>query len=96
VTCPKLLPSDMPMRLARFDIPFKHPEWISSPKLDGFRAVPYVEAGACRLVSRNRNAFRTLEPVAQASGEQLARPRRHPRRRDRGFRAGRLCHVLRS
>jgi len=35
-------------------------------KMDGFRALAYVEDGACRLVSRNRNAFKTFEPLAQA------------------------------
>jgi hypothetical protein len=39
------------MPLARFDTPFEHP--IFEPKLDGFRALAYVEGGACRLVSRN-------------------------------------------
>jgi ATP-dependent DNA ligase len=36
------------MPLARFDSPFEHPDWIFEPKLDGFRAVAYVEGGACR------------------------------------------------
>jgi bifunctional non-homologous end joining protein LigD len=48
------------MPLARFDAPFEHPSWIFEPKLDGFRAVAYVESGACRLVSRNRNAFKNI------------------------------------
>jgi bifunctional non-homologous end joining protein LigD len=59
------------MPLARFDAPFEHPDWIFEPKLDGFRAVAYVEGGACRLVSRNRNAFKTFEPLAQAIGQEL-------------------------
>jgi len=46
-----------PMPLARFDAPFEHPDWIFEPKLDGFRAVAYLEDGACRLVSRNGNAL---------------------------------------
>ena len=54
------------MPLARFDRPFEHPDWIFEPKMDGFRAVAYVEGGTCRLVSRNHNAFKTLEPLAQA------------------------------
>src|SRR6516164_2311186 len=33
------------MPLARFDRPFKHPDWIFEPKMDGFRAVAYVEGG---------------------------------------------------
>ena len=66
------LPRVTPMPLARFDVPFEHPEWIFEPKMDGFRAVAYIEGGACRLVSRNRNAFRTFEPLAQAIAQQLA------------------------
>jgi hypothetical protein len=61
------------MPLARFDAPFEHPDWIFEPKLDGFRAVAYIEGGACRLVSRNRNAFKTFEPLAQAIAQELAR-----------------------
>ena len=57
-----------PMPLARFDAPFEHPDWIFEPKMDRFRAVAYVEGGACRLVSRKRNAFKTFEPLAQAIG----------------------------
>jgi bifunctional non-homologous end joining protein LigD len=60
------------MPLARFDAPFEHPDWIFEPKLDGFRAVAYVEGGACRLVSRNRNAFMTFEPLAQAIAQELS------------------------
>jgi ATP-dependent DNA ligase len=56
-----LLPSVAPMPLAR-DTPFDHPDWIFEPKLDGFRAIAYGEDGACRLVSRNRNVFKTFEP----------------------------------
>jgi hypothetical protein len=52
------------MLLAHLDAPFEHPDWIFEPKMDGFRAVAYVEGGTCRLVSRNRNAFKTLEPLA--------------------------------
>jgi bifunctional non-homologous end joining protein LigD len=60
------------MPLARFDAPFEHQDWIFEPKLDGFRAVAYVENGACRLVSRNRNAFKTFVELAQAIGEELS------------------------
>jgi hypothetical protein len=37
------------MPLARLATPFDHPDWIFEPKMDGFRAVAYVEGGACRL-----------------------------------------------
>ena len=60
------------MPLAHFDAPFEHPDWIFEPKLDGFRAVAYVEGGTCRLVSRNGNAFKTFEPLAQAIAQDLS------------------------
>src|SRR5262245_34746165 len=60
------------MALARFDMAFELPGWIFEPKLDGFRTLAYVEAGACRLVSRNWNAFQTFEPLAQAIAQELA------------------------
>ena len=60
------------MPLARFDAPFEHPDWIFEPKTDGFRAVAHVEGGICRLVSRNRNAFKTFEPLEQAIGQELS------------------------
>jgi bifunctional non-homologous end joining protein LigD len=60
------------MPLARLNAPFDLPDWIFEPKLDGFRAVAYVEAGSCRLVSRNRNAFKTFVELAQAIGEELS------------------------
>jgi hypothetical protein len=60
------------MPLARLDAPFEHPDWIFEPKMDGFRAVAYVEGGACRFVSRNRNAFKTFEPLAQAIALDLS------------------------
>ena len=67
------LPHVTPMPLARFDAPFDHPDWIFEPKMDGFRAVAYVEGGACRLVSRNRNAFKAFEPLAQAGQDLFGR-----------------------
>ena len=59
------------MPLARFDAPFEHQDWIFEPKLDGFRAVAYVENGACQLVSRNlrsRHSSRWRRPSARSSG----------------------------
>jgi ATP-dependent DNA ligase len=46
------------MPLARFDSPFEHPDLIFEPKLDGFRAVAYIEGGACRPISRNPNSLK--------------------------------------
>jgi hypothetical protein len=83
------------MPMARFDSPFEHPDWIFEPKLDGFRAVAYVEGGTGRLVSRNRNAFKTFEPLAQAIGQELSGRSAILDRRDRVSRAGRPSDVLR-
>jgi bifunctional non-homologous end joining protein LigD len=60
------------MPLARLHAPFEHPDWIFEPKLDGFRALAYIEDGACRLVSRKVNVFKTFGPLAAAIGEDLA------------------------
>jgi ATP-dependent DNA ligase len=49
-----------------------HPDWIFEPKLDGFRSVAYVEGGACRLVSRNRNTFKTFVQLAEAISQELS------------------------
>jgi hypothetical protein len=59
------------MPLARLHAPFDHPDWIFEPKLDGFRAVAYIEGGTCRLVSRNRNVFKTFGPLAQTMAADL-------------------------
>jgi hypothetical protein len=48
------------MPLARLAAPFDHPDFIFEPKMDSFRAIAYVEAGACRLVSRNGNSSLSL------------------------------------
>jgi hypothetical protein len=40
--------------------------------LDGFRAVAYIENGACQ--SRNRNAFKTFVDLERAIGEELSGP----------------------
>ena len=54
------LPRFDPMPLVRLRAPFDHEDWIFGPKIDGFRALAHIEDSQCRLVSRNRNAFRTL------------------------------------
>jgi hypothetical protein len=71
------------MPLARLEVPFDHPDWIFEPKLDGFRAVAYVDSGTCRLVSRNRNAFK---PSTHWQRRSVVRPGPDGRRHD--------CHSL--
>jgi bifunctional non-homologous end joining protein LigD len=40
--------------------------------LDGFRALAYLEEGACRLVSRHGNQFRMAATLAAAIARDLA------------------------
>jgi bifunctional non-homologous end joining protein LigD len=60
------------MPLARLHAPFDHPDWIFEPKLDGFRAVAYVENGAARLVSRKANTYRSFPLLTAAIGTALS------------------------
>ena len=48
------------MPLARLAEPFDHPDWLFEVKYDGFRALAHLEGGILRLVSRNRNAFKSF------------------------------------
>ena len=60
------------MPLARLHAPFDHPAWIFEPKLDGFRAVAYIENGTARLVSRKRNAYKSFPALTAALAVSLA------------------------
>ena len=46
-----MLPKLEPMLLTRRPQPFDHAEWMFELKLDGFRALAYLESGGGRLVS---------------------------------------------
>jgi bifunctional non-homologous end joining protein LigD len=60
------------MPLARLHAPFDHPAWVFELKLDGFRAVAYVENGAAaRLVSRNLNVYKSFPPLTQSISAAL-------------------------
>jgi bifunctional non-homologous end joining protein LigD len=48
------------MPLARLSEPFDHPDWQFELKYDGFRALAHFENGTVRLVSRNRNVFKSF------------------------------------
>lgn len=52
------------MRLTRRPEPFNHSEWIFELKLDGFRALAYLDNDQCRLVSRNGNTFVSFRDLA--------------------------------
>lgn len=40
-------------------------------KLDGFRALAYVDAGECRLVSRKKHTYKSFQPLCAAIAEGL-------------------------
>jgi bifunctional non-homologous end joining protein LigD len=54
------------MPLQKRPSPFNHPEWIFELKYDGFRALAYIEAGECRLFSRNGNQFKSFQSLSLA------------------------------
>ena len=60
-----------PLRLAQREDPFDDPEWVFELKHDGFRALAYVEAGTCHLVSRNRHRFTEFESLGHSIVESL-------------------------
>jgi bifunctional non-homologous end joining protein LigD len=53
------------MRLLRIPEPFDHPAFIFEPKIDGFRALAYVERHHCRLVSRTGHIFTGWPQLAE-------------------------------
>ena len=61
------LPKVMPRRAAAFD----NPDYLYDLKYDGFRALLEIDSGEARLVSRNRNRFRHLDPLAAALAKRL-------------------------
>jgi bifunctional non-homologous end joining protein LigD len=64
-----VLPKIQPKRLSRIAKPFNDPEYLFELNHDGFRAIAYIEAGECKLVSRISNQFKSFgslkEPLAK-------------------------------
>ncbi len=65
------LPLFHPMPLGRTRNPFCHPEWLFEVKWDGFRALAYVHGGACRLISRNGNVFKSYPALPESLSAEL-------------------------
>src|SRR5215470_1170361 len=59
------------MRLSRRPEPFDSEEFLYELKIDGFRALAYIENRQCDLVSRNGDTFRNFKHLAGWSGENL-------------------------
>jgi len=65
------LPRFQPIARKRKLQPFDHPDWVFELKFDGFRAIVEVEYGKCRLVSRNRNEFKSFASLNQSIAREL-------------------------
>jgi len=61
-----LLPIFQTMPLGRAREPFSHPDWIFEVKWDGFRSLIRIEQGACKLVSRKGNEFKSFSVLSKA------------------------------
>ena len=66
-----MLPVVRPQPLVRIPEPFNDEAWGWELKLDGFRALAYIENGACRLVSRNGYSYKRFEPLRAALVREL-------------------------
>ena len=51
---------------------FDHADWVFELKHDGFRALAYVDAARCRLVSRNQHLFDEFKALATAIAKVLS------------------------
>ena len=65
------LPARRPQPLVRIPEAFNDPAWLWELKLDGFRALAYVEGGVCRLVSRHGHTYRSFDPLRAGLGRDL-------------------------
>jgi bifunctional non-homologous end joining protein LigD len=67
-----MLPRNLrPIRLSRRSEPFNSERHIFELKIDGFRALAYLEAGKGQLVSRNGNVFHGFAELATWIAEHL-------------------------
>jgi bifunctional non-homologous end joining protein LigD len=69
-----VLPRFEPMPLAVLRHPIDHPEWSFELNYDDFRALAYIEAGECRLVSRKGNTYRSFAQLASTLAAKVAGP----------------------
>jgi bifunctional non-homologous end joining protein LigD len=61
-----LVPLFQPLTLGRAPAPFSHPDWLFEVKWDGFRSLVRIEHGKCRLISRNRNEFKSFRVLNES------------------------------
>ena len=66
-----VLPKVTPLVLKRRADAFDNPDYLYELKYDGFRALLEIDGNGARLVSRNRNRFKHLDPLAAALAKRL-------------------------
>ncbi len=59
-----MLPTFQPLPVLPRPRPFDDSEWLFELKYDGFRALAYLDRGACRLISRNGHPFASFAELA--------------------------------
>jgi bifunctional non-homologous end joining protein LigD len=64
----------LPMRLSRRAQPFDSEDFIFELKIDGWRALAFIESGECKLVSRNGNTLRGFRVLSTAIAKRLKVP----------------------
>src|SRR5207248_7071908 len=65
------LPPFQPLPLNRARAPFSDPDWIFEVKWDGFRSLLYSDGDGVRLVSRNRNTFKSFPGICEGLARDL-------------------------
>jgi bifunctional non-homologous end joining protein LigD len=50
-------------QLTLFRVPFDDPDFLFELKVDGFRALAYIDDGVCELVSRRRNPYKSFKDL---------------------------------
>jgi bifunctional non-homologous end joining protein LigD len=60
-----------PMLATLAKVPFSHPDWVFEPKLDGLRAIAFIQDGKSKLISRNgRDVTRSYPSLSEELTEQ--------------------------
>lgn len=55
-----------PAELAKLPGAFDHDDFLFELKMDGFRALAYIGASQCELVSRKQNSYRSFDPLRES------------------------------
>ena len=66
------MPRFAPATLVQVREPFDHPEFVFELKLDGFRALAFLENGAVSLVSRKGNAYKAFGDLRAHLSKSIA------------------------